>query len=147
MLSLLSTWLGVIFLAQFNNLPGLQASTGVTHSYSSHPFLCVLAYVSTCLFSCSRWHTASWYCFLSWDIWNCSWLYSCLILIAVGKSPISCNYKIRKHTTQVIKSWDLMELFHALSQPLKIPRKKENIKWQWCSGFCDDLWNKILYCF
>ena len=40
---LLSMWPGVLLLVQFNNnLSGLRASSGVTHSYSSHPFLCAL---------------------------------------------------------------------------------------------------------
>ena len=34
--------LGVLFLVQFNNFDQTGASIGVTHSYSSRPFLCAL---------------------------------------------------------------------------------------------------------
>ena len=34
-----------VFCVQFNNSTRLWASIGVTYSYSSHPFLCALAYI------------------------------------------------------------------------------------------------------
>ena len=37
---LLSTWLGVLFLVQFNNFDRTMGFHWVTHSYSSHLFLC-----------------------------------------------------------------------------------------------------------
>ena len=57
---LLSTWLGVLFLVQFNNLPRLQASIQVTCSYSSHLFLCTLGYKQE-LMSAAKRFISSWY--------------------------------------------------------------------------------------
>ena len=87
---LLSTWPGVLFLIQF--MTRLWGS--ITHSYSSHPFLCALAYNDRLPYIID--------CMCSGSKSQCK---SCMTLIQPTAGSSTTALMIRTATIQEWKSW------------------------------------------